>query len=204
MKLFSVCFFYYLLKDFMDIIDNSVQLGQPVDVDIFESEESEKNLIILMRTIREILSRTDAKKRVSKKGQSRSKVHDRTLNGVLSTPSDRPNTIFNNEVSYLTDSADSGRPREFEELRDIAPKKYEMLSRSEARRFLGRVSNEIFQHYLENGCFLLHKDGNKNVYYRYELIEFQKSGKRLSAHDEEVLNKKLQAEKNGTNLKPLF
>lgn len=186
----------------MKKLHNIIQLYevQPSDLDIFESEEDKKEITDLIRIA---LSHAGRKQR-SKRQQSRSNVQDCTLNKVLSTPSNRPNTIFNNEVSYLTDSADSGRPRGFAELRDIAPKQYEMLSRSEARRFLGRVSNEIFQHYLDNGCFLLHKDGNKNVYYRQELIEFLKTGKRMSAHEEGVLNKKLRTEKNGTNQKTLY
>jgi hypothetical protein len=177
-------------------IQNNVQLGQPVD-DIDESEEFDKMRIRAMQIIEKALSRTNDGKKKSKEGQSRSNVQDCTLK-KMSTPPDSPFTIFNNEESYLTDSTDKGRQLVFDELKDIAPKKSDILSKSDARRFLG-VSYHIFQFYEDKLYFHRHKDEDKIVYYRYELIEFLKSGKRLSSYDESALNKKLRAANDKEN-----
>lgn len=193
---------FYIIKDvLMKKPHNNIQLYevQPSDLDIFESEEAKKEITDLFRKALFPACR----KQPNKQQQSRSKVHDRTLNGVLSTTLDRNDTIFNNKVSFSTNGTAKGGIRVLDELKDIPPQERVKLSKSHARRFLG-VTYQIFQYYENEGYILRYKDEGKIIYYKYHLKEFINSGKRLSAHDEEVLNKKLQAEKNGTNQKTLY
>ncbi len=94
----------------------------------------------------------------------------------------------------------TGKTMPIQELNQILPNCV-IMKKTESKRFLGITDTALFDYYVDNRYFPRHKGG---VFYRHELLEFNKSGKRLSSINEILLILKLKTAKGKTNTQKLY